>query len=131
MATATELNQLPEKELTAKIAEIRERLFNMSFKATTEPISNPAEVRELRKDLARIQASLGGRRLKGAPKRDTRSREERTAARATAAFVKARDARKAALKAANAKPKGKSKAQGGAKKTARPTGKTAVAEKKA
>lgn len=129
MATANELNQLPEKELLSMVAEIRERLFNMSFKATTEPISNPAEVRELRKDLARIEGSMAARRQKGAPKRDSRSREERTGARATSRMLKARAEKKAAMAATRAKPKGK-KAQGGAKKAAR-LGNAAVAEKKA
>ena len=128
MATANELSQLPEKELQAKVVEIRERLFNLSFKATTEPISNPAEVRELRKDLARIEGTLSARRQKGAPARDRRDRASRTAARATALYLKARAEKKAAI-AASRKPKAK-KAAGAASKGKR-SGKAAVAEKKA
>ena len=129
MATVTDLRQQPEKELLAKAAEIRERLFNLAFKAGTDTGSNSAEVTELRRDVARIQGILTERKQKGAPKKDNRPRAQRTLSKARAAYMKDLAAKKAALKAApskKAKPANKPKAAKGARAQ-----KAAVAEKKA
>jgi large subunit ribosomal protein L29 len=109
---ANELRQLPEKELFAKIDEIRKRLFDLGFKAGTEDVTNPAEVREYRKDIARIQVILTERRLKGAPKRLRITRSVRMVKNVRSERAKAEARRKA--EAGTPKPKAK---QPAAKKT--------------
>lgn len=106
---ADDLRKLPEKELLDKTKEIRERLFNLSFKSATEPVTNPAEVTELRKDRARIHGILGERKRKGAPARLRLSREERRVLTERAARMKAEAEKKAA---SVAKPKAKKKSPG-------------------
>lgn len=100
---ASEIRELPEKELLSKIQEIRERLFHMSFKAATEPVTNPAEVTNLRRDMARIEGVLRDQKLKSAPARERLSREVRTLKIARAARMKAMAAKKATVTAASKK----------------------------
>lgn len=123
----TEIRGLPDKELLAKATEIRQRIFQMKFKAQTEPVTNPAEVRNLKKAIARIHTVMTERAKKGAPKLDRASREKRTAKRASAALVKSTAAKKAAVKSAQAA----SKAQKSASKKAAPKAQKAPAGKAA
>jgi large subunit ribosomal protein L29 len=123
----TEIRGLPDKELLAKATEIRQRIFQMKFKAQTEPVTNPAEVRDLKKDIARIHTVITERAKKGAPKLSRASREERTGKRASAVLVKATAAKKAAVTASYAA----SKAKKGAAKKAAPKAQKAPAGKAA
>jgi large subunit ribosomal protein L29 len=119
---AKELRALPEKELLARVAEIRERLFNLSFKATTEAVTNPSEVRELRKDVARIHTVMTERKLSSAPRPERTSRERRLVRKARItrskveaskigpAKVKANDKKGGATETANAGPVAEKKA---------------------
>jgi large subunit ribosomal protein L29 len=94
---AAEIRKLPEKELATKVQEMRERLFNLGFKATTEEGSNPSEAGQLKKDIARIQTILSERSREGAaPKDACGTREERRIRNARAARMKAEAAKKAA-----------------------------------
>ncbi len=117
---ADELRQEPDAELREKAKKLREEIFNLRFKATTEPVTNPAKVREMRKDIARIETILRERQLRASPrpKKLTRAERKRAAARkANAAAVAARRERRKA-QAARALEKAKArKAKGaGAKK---------------
>jgi len=127
----SELRKLPEKELHEKVAEIRERLFKLSFKGTTEDVTNPHEVRELRKDVARIQGILSASKAQGKPAPVRMSRAERVCKNLRAAWVKAQAAKVAP--APKAKPKAKGGNKGKAKTSAQkaPSAKAPVAEKKA
>ena len=118
---AEELRELPDPELLAKAKEIRERLFNMSFKATTEPVTNPAEIRDLRKDVARIEGVLTERRKKGAPPTERLSRERRAARNIRAAAERAagQKARPAAAKKAKSAPAQEREGTGGTTTTAK------------
>jgi len=100
---AEELRNLPEKELIAKRDEVRVRLFNLRFKAATEPITNPAEVRTLRRDIARINTILTQRAKKGAPKCPRLSRAQRKAQGARASVAKGAKAKAATAVAAEKK----------------------------
>lgn len=92
---AAEIRGLPEKELLAKAAELRERLFRLSFKGATEPITNPAEVTELRRDAARIEGVLSEQKRGNAPRPRKLSREVRLLRSARAQRQKLEAARKA------------------------------------
>ncbi len=51
---AAELRKLSDDELARKEKELREELGNLAFKHRIRPLENPARMRELRKDIARI-----------------------------------------------------------------------------
>lgn len=119
---ANELRKLPEKELLAKVEEIRAKMFQLGFKAGTEDVTNPAEMRVLRRDIARAHQIMSERKKQGAPKKTRLGRAART-------IVTARAERKKlqAPKPAAAKPVAAAKAP----KAPKAPAKTPVAEKKA
>ncbi len=47
------LRELPDEELKAKIAEMREELFNFRFRHATGQLDNPMMLRVARRNLAR------------------------------------------------------------------------------
>src|SRR5437868_127895 len=103
-----ELRKLPEKELQGKIQEIRERLFHLGFKGSADEGTSPSEVRDLRKDIARIRTVLAAPKSSDAVKSGRMSRAERTCRNLRAACLKAQ----AAKLAAAPKPKPKKKSAG-------------------
>jgi large subunit ribosomal protein L29 len=127
---AKELRAEPDQALKEKAAKLREEIFNLHFKATTEPIDNPARIRAMRRDIARIETVLTERKLAEKPRAKKRTREERRLASAGKQHMAARAAskgrhqlevRRAAEKAAARKAKtrpGAPKAATGAKKAA-------------
>jgi len=55
---ANELRQLPGEELSKKEQGLREELFRLRFQHTIRKLENPARLRQLKKDIARIQTVL-------------------------------------------------------------------------
>jgi len=51
---ASELTDLPYEELTEKMAEAKEELFNLRFQLATNQLDNIARLKEVRRDIARI-----------------------------------------------------------------------------
>jgi|UniRef100_A0A7C4Y682 large subunit ribosomal protein L29 len=51
---AKELRELNEKELRAKLHELKENLFNLRFQKSMGNISSPAEFKRVRRDIARV-----------------------------------------------------------------------------
>jgi large subunit ribosomal protein L29 len=62
---ATELADLDTDELTAKLAEAKEELFNLRFQNVTGQLDNPHRLREVRKDIARVLTVMRQRELAG------------------------------------------------------------------
>ncbi len=58
----TELQQMSDAELEAKLAEISEERFRLRFRSATEALDNPIQFRTLRRDIARIKTILRARR---------------------------------------------------------------------
>ena len=85
----SELKKLPEKELQGKIQEIRERLFHLGFKGSADEGTNPSEVRDLRKDIARINQILSAARFAAAPRRERMTRAQRVCKNLRTACLKA------------------------------------------
>ena len=71
MASAAELRELPEDELLDQLESAKEELFNLRFQLATGELDNPARIKEVRHDVARILTVLGER------EREPRSEEER------------------------------------------------------
>jgi len=56
-----EIRQLSDDELTAKLRNAEEDLFNLRFRTHTGQISNTAQIRMTRKDIARFRTEAGAR----------------------------------------------------------------------
>ena len=60
----TELRDLSDDELKAKLAELKEERFRLRFRSASESIDNPMRFRTLRRDTARILTVLRSRATK-------------------------------------------------------------------
>ncbi|MDO8733017.1 MAG: 50S ribosomal protein L29 [Actinomycetota bacterium] len=58
-----ELRNLEDVELTAKLRESKEELFNLRFQGATGQLENHGRLRAVRKDIARIYTILREREL--------------------------------------------------------------------
>ena len=59
-----EIRELSAEDLQAKLKEAREELFNLRFKMATSQLDNTARVRQVKKDIARIQTEMRARELR-------------------------------------------------------------------
>lgn len=57
-----ELRNLTTEELTKKVAEYKEELFNLRMQKATGMLEKPSRINELRKTVARINTILNERR---------------------------------------------------------------------
>lgn len=51
-----------EEEILKSRADLKKELFNLRFQAATEAVENPARIRMIKRDLARIETVLTERR---------------------------------------------------------------------
>jgi large subunit ribosomal protein L29 len=60
MATTktSDLREMTEEQLGARLGELREERFRLRFRSATEAIENPIRFRTIRRDIARIQTIL-------------------------------------------------------------------------
>ncbi|MPZ69465.1 MAG: 50S ribosomal protein L29 [Actinobacteria bacterium] len=63
MAKTADLTELTVDELTTKLAETKEELFNMRFQNATGQLDNYKRLGQLKKDVARLQTMLRGHEL--------------------------------------------------------------------
>jgi large subunit ribosomal protein L29 len=54
----TELNAKSVEELNAQLVEAKKELFNLRFQNATNQLENTARIREVRKNIARIQTVI-------------------------------------------------------------------------
>ena len=62
-ASAGELRGLTKAELTGKVTELKEELFNLRFQYATGQLESHGRLRAVRKDIARIYTVLQERTL--------------------------------------------------------------------
>jgi len=55
---ASEIRDLPDEELLARLEEQKEELFNLRFQGATGQLDNPMRVKQVRHDIARILTIL-------------------------------------------------------------------------
>jgi large subunit ribosomal protein L29 len=55
---ATELRELQEADLRARIGELEEERFRLVFRSATEALEEPLRLRTIRKDIARLHTVL-------------------------------------------------------------------------
>lgn len=53
-----EIRELPTEEILRDLQEKRRALFNLRFQRETEQLERPAELRQARKDIARMLTAL-------------------------------------------------------------------------
>ena len=63
MNNKEEIRDLTNEEITKKIEEYKEELFNLRFSQATGSLENPARIKELRKLVARMKTILREREL--------------------------------------------------------------------
>lgn len=60
---AAELRELPDDELVVRIEAAKEELFNLRFQLATGQLDNPARMKQVRHDVARIATVLRERQI--------------------------------------------------------------------
>jgi large subunit ribosomal protein L29 len=61
--TATDLRSSSPEELTSKLAEAKEELFNLRFQSATGQLESHGRLRAVRRDIARIYTIMREREL--------------------------------------------------------------------
>lgn len=61
---AAEIRNLSGEDLQAKLKEARAELFNLRFQMATGQLDNTARIKQVKKDIARIQTGMRDRELK-------------------------------------------------------------------
>ena len=55
---ANELKALSSAELTAKLGELKEELFNLRFQLEVQQLENPHKIKDVKHDIARVMTVL-------------------------------------------------------------------------
>ena len=58
----TEIRTLTDEELNAKLKELKSELFNLRFSQATGSLTNPMQLHNIKKDIARINTILRERK---------------------------------------------------------------------
>ena len=61
---ASEVRGLNSDDLTEKLAEAREELFNLRFQHATGQLDNPGKIGVVKKDIARLHTEVRARQIK-------------------------------------------------------------------
>jgi large subunit ribosomal protein L29 len=60
---ATDIRDLSDDEIVEQIAQAKEELFRLRFRSATQELENPALIKSLRRDIARMKTILREREL--------------------------------------------------------------------
>ena len=63
---AAELREMSNAELTKKLAELKEELFNLRFQHSINQLDNPGRIETVKRDIARVNTVLRANELKDA-----------------------------------------------------------------
>ena len=55
---ATELREMTVEQLTAKLGELKEELFNLRFQLEVKQLDKPHKIAEVKHDIARVMTVL-------------------------------------------------------------------------
>ena len=116
---AAKWREMSEDEVTQKVRELSEEIFNLRFQLTMGVAKNPARIGIARRDLARAYTIIRERggapeavAAAAAPVATVTAEPPRKAAKKSAKPAKAKAAKPAKAARAAAKPKAKKKAKG-------------------
>ena len=62
---ASELRNLPVEELLKKDSELQMELFNLRFRLATGQLDNPAVIKDVKRNIARVKTVIRERELRG------------------------------------------------------------------
>ncbi len=63
MARAKALTHLGDTDLIERLSEAKEELFNLRFQFATGQLDNPARLKQVRRDIARVLTELRAREI--------------------------------------------------------------------
>ena len=63
---AAELREMSAAELTKKLGELKEELFNLRFQHAINQLDNPGRIETVKKDITRIKTVMRANELKDA-----------------------------------------------------------------
>lgn len=63
---AAELREMSASELTKKLADLKEELFNLRFQHAINQLENPMRIETVKKDIARVKTIMRANELKDA-----------------------------------------------------------------
>lgn len=55
---ASELRESPIEELETKLKDLKEELFNLRFQLAVNQLENPARIKAVKKDIARVSTVI-------------------------------------------------------------------------
>lgn len=61
---ASEIREMTDKELSAKLKELKQQLFNLRFANATGQLTNPMQINSCKKDIAKVQTIMAERLAK-------------------------------------------------------------------
>ncbi len=70
MTRPSELRDLPDEELRARLESSKEELFNLRFQLATGQLDNPMRIKEVRHEIARLMTVLTEREQAGAEEQE-------------------------------------------------------------
>jgi large subunit ribosomal protein L29 len=62
---AADIRELSDDEIVDQITNAKEELFRLRFRSATQELENPALIKALRRDIARMKTILRERELSG------------------------------------------------------------------
>ena len=63
---AKQIHEMTDDELTTKLAELKDELFNLRFRHATAQLENPNVLNTVKKDIARVKTVIREREIKKA-----------------------------------------------------------------
>lgn len=63
---AKQVHDMTDAELEAKLVELKAELFNLRFSHATHQLTNPMQIKNTKRDIARVKTVLGERKAKQA-----------------------------------------------------------------
>ncbi len=61
---AVDIHNMTDAELTAKLADLKNELFNLRFRHASGQLENAVSIRTTKRDIARVQGEIRARELK-------------------------------------------------------------------
>ena len=61
---ATEIHDMETSELVEKLKDSRAELFNLRFQLATGQLDNPARIKSVKKDIARLHTEMRAREIR-------------------------------------------------------------------
>jgi large subunit ribosomal protein L29 len=54
----SDIRQMSVEEMSSKVADLKEELFNLRFQHSTSQLENPKKLKQVKKDIARVKTII-------------------------------------------------------------------------